>query len=209
MLAVEACSLSHLCVKVFQKMQSDEQFDFFWQLVQRTREELVMNEPALQNTQGDHEDGGAEPSTIDSPKVYYRHMYYQCVHAAITTIQDRFHQEDYSMYSTLEQLLIKAHTDEDYSAGLQQFTELYGADFNKSELATQLQLLSCMDIKIAKESITFRDIHIHFQSLVDSQVPLLAQVARVVKFVLLMPATNAISERSASAMRTTRTYAQP
>jgi len=90
------------------------------------------------------------------------------------------------MYSTLEQLLIKACTDEDYSAELQQVTELYGADFNKSQLATQLQLLSCMDIKIAKESIMFRDSHIHFQSLVNSQVSPLAQVAHVVKFVLLM-----------------------
>jgi len=110
------------------------------------------------------------------------------------------------MYSTLEQVPIKACTDEDYSAELQQVTELYDADFNKSELAIQLQLLSCMDIKIDKESIMFRDIHIHFQSLVDSQVLLLAQVARVVKFALLMPATNAISEQSASAMHRTETY---
>lgn len=193
--AVEARSLSHLCVKVFQKMRSDEQFDLCWQLVERTREELGVNEPALHRARKRprrYEHGEAEPSTIDSPKVYYRRMYYQCVDAAVTTIQDRFHQQDYSMYSTLEQLLIKACTDEDYSVELQQVTELYSADFNKSELATQLQLLSCMDIKVAKESIAFRDIHIHFQSLVDSQVSLLAQVARVVKFVLLMPATNAI-----------------
>jgi len=147
-------------------MRSDEQFDLFWQFVECTREELGVNEPALHHAV--KRPRNEEPSTIDSPKVYYRRMYYQCVDATVKTIQDRFHQEDYSMYSTLEQLLIKACTDEDYSAELQQDTELYGADFNKSELAPQLQLLNCMDIKIAKESITLRDIHIHFQSLVDS-----------------------------------------
>jgi len=160
-----------------------------WSLLAVTREELGVNESALHRARKRprrYEDGGAEPSTIDCPKVYYCRMYYQCVDAAVTTIQDRFHQEDYSTYSTLEQLLIKTCTDEDYSAELQQVTELYGADFNKSQLATQLQLLSCMDIKIAKESIMFRDSHIHFQSLVNSQVSPLAQVAHVVKFVLLM-----------------------
>ena len=77
-------------------------------LVERTREELGVNEPVLHRARKHprrYEDGGAEPSTIDSPKVCYRRMYYQCVDAAVTTIQDRFHQKDYSMYSTLEQLL--------------------------------------------------------------------------------------------------------
>ena len=39
-----------------------------------------------------------------------------------------------------------------------------------------------------------------------SQILLLHQVALVIKFVLLMPATNAVSERSASAMRRIKTY---
>ena len=36
---------------------------------------------------------------------------------------------------------------------LKEVTDFYQADFNKSELVTQLQLLSCMDIKC---SITFK-----------------------------------------------------
>lgn len=73
-----------LCVKVCQKMRSGEQFDLFWQLVERTREELGVIEPALHRARKHprrYEDGGAEPSTIDSPKVYYRRTYYQCVDA--------------------------------------------------------------------------------------------------------------------------------
>ena len=45
-----------------------------------------------------------------------------------------------------------------------------------------------------------------FQSLPASQISFLSQVARLVRFVLLMPATNAVSERSASAMRRIKTY---
>ncbi len=60
-----------------------------------------------------------------------------------------------------------------------------------------------MEIKIHKDSLTFSDIHRHFPS---SQVLYLNQVALVIKFVLLMPATNAVSERSASALRRIKTY---
>ena len=63
-----------------------------------------------------------------------------------------------------------------------------------------------MNIETAGQAITFRDIHKHFQSLPQSQVSLVSQVSRVVQFVLLMPATNAVSERSASAMRRIKTY---
>ena len=85
--------------------------------------------------------------------LYYCSMYYQCSDAVVTTIQDQFHQHDYSLYSMMEQLLIKATSNGEYSMELKEVTDFYQADFNKSELVTQLQLLSCMDIKC---SITFK-----------------------------------------------------
>ena len=63
-----------------------------------------------------------------------------------------------------------------------------------------------MDINCAGNELTFRDIHAHFTSLSPAQLALMPQVVLVVKFVLLMPATNAVSERSASAMRRIKTY---
>ena len=137
-------------------------------------------------------------------------MYFQCIDAAVTTIQDRFHQHNYSLYSMMEQLLIKATTNGDYSMELKEVTDFFPTDFSKSELQSLLQLLSCTDIKSLTNSISFKDIHNHFQPLPASQVALLCQVCRLVKFVLLMPATNAVSKRSASAMRRIKTYyAQP
>ena len=121
-------------------------------------------------------------------------------------IKDRFHQCDYSIYSNLEQLLIKTCSKKDWSQELKEITDLFHADFNKSELETQLQLLSVMNIETAGQTITFRDIHKHFQSLPQSQVSLISKVSCIVQFVPLMPATNAVSERSASAMHRIKTY---
>ena len=79
MSAIEAHSLSELCVKVFQNMRNDHDFDLFWQSVQGTKEGLDMNEPVLPRQRKRprrYEDGVGEPSTFDSPMVYYRSMYY-------------------------------------------------------------------------------------------------------------------------------------
>ena len=65
----------------------------------------------------------------------------------MAAIRDRFQQCDYSMYSN--QVLIKACTKKDYSRELKKITDLFQDDFNKSELDTQLHLLSVMNIKIA------------------------------------------------------------
>ncbi len=78
--------------------------------------------------------------------------------------------------------------------------------FKKSELETHLELLGQMKIERAGESLTFSDICNHLRSLSPSQLAFVSQVALLVKLVLLMPATNAVSERSASAMRRIKTY---
>ena len=63
-----------------------------------------------------------------------------------------------------------------------------------------------MDIEGSGSSVTFREIHKHFQVLPRSHISLLSQVGIIVKFILLMPATNAVSERSVSAMHRIKTY---
>ena len=64
-----------------------------------------------------------------------------------------------------------------------------------------LEIFSQMNINGAGDSITFQDICKHIKSLPTSHHVLISQVVHLVKLILLMPATNAMSERSASAMR--------
>ena len=64
-----------------------------------------------------------------------------------------------------------------------------------------------MEVASYGDSLKFCDIHIYaFQYLPSSQVPYQNQIALVVKFILLMPATYAISERSASGLHRIRIY---
>ncbi len=121
--AVEAHSLSHLCVAVFTKMRTDLCFDQFWSVVEQTRQTFDVSEPTLPRRRKRprrYEDGTAEPYQPDDLKLHYRQIYFQSIDAAVVTIQDRFDQVDYAMYEKLEQVLLLAATNRDYSSELQE-----------------------------------------------------------------------------------------
>ena len=142
--AVEARRLSELCIRIFQKMRDNEDFDLFWALTQQTQKQLDVNDPILQRQRKRprrYEDGSASPFFFSDPKEYYRSMYFQCLDAVIAAITDRFHQHDYSIYANLEQVLIKACTQEDYSKELEEVTQFFHADFDKSLLKHNLSYL--------------------------------------------------------------------
>ena len=119
--------------------------------------------------------------------------------------QKQVPSERFSIHSNLEQLLIKT-LEKNYSNELMMFTELYSSDLNKSYLKTQLEIFSSINIQPSGRFLNNDDIHQYFKSLPDSQMRYLNQVVLVVKFILLMPITNAVSERSTSAVCRIKTY---
>ena len=207
--AVEGHRLSQLCIEVLRKLRTDECFDHFWAYVEQIRETLNVSDaslPRVHKRPRRYEDGTADHYHPPTPMMHYKQIYFEALDAAIVAIGDRFDQSDYSMYAKLEQLLLLAATQKDYSQILREVVNFYGSDFNASELQTHLELLSHMDIECARHELTFRDVHAHFTSLSSAQLSLMSQVVLLVKLVLLMPATIAVSERSASAMRRIKTY---
>jgi len=131
------------------------------------------------------------------------YLYYKAIDKV--AIDYHFMQEDFSIYRKLEQLLLQATKKEDYTNTMKDVVEFYKGDFNSSELETQLEAFSCMNIQKNGDSILFHDIQ-HCKVLKYNQHLLMPQVVKVVKLLLLMPATNAVSERSASAMQRIKTY---
>ncbi len=153
-----------------------------------------------------YDDGEGEPHFHEDVKDYYRSIYFQSLDAAMSTIRSRFQQDDYEIFAKMEELLVKACLGKEYSEELKTVTAFYESDFCESDLSTQLHVLKSIKIQPSGQSLVFSDIHKHFQAMPASEVRLLHQVGLLIKLVLLMPATNAVSERSASAMRRIKTY---
>ena len=108
------------------------------------------------------------------------------------------------MYSNLEKLLIKAASCEEFFEEFQVVTALYSSDLNPQLLRTQLQLLKVHLSKIGREKVTILTLKESILSFGES-CSLLSEVVKVLSFLLVMPITNATSERSFSAL-TIKTY---
>ena len=78
---------------------------------------------------------------------------------------------------------------------------MYGPDLNVSDLKLQLEILNIAD------SVTgVVDIKKYLQQLSPAEKAFLSQVILVMKLILVMPATNASSEGSLSAMQRVKSY---
>ena len=108
------------------------------------------------------------------------------------------------MYTNLEALLVKAANNDKFDEGLNIVVDFYKDDINKEQLKMQLSILS--------SNISCEPTHeLHtvikcLQGLSPPQRLLLSEVCVLASLILVMPATNAVSERSFSALRRIKSY---
>ena len=80
---------------------------------------------------------------------------------------------------------------------------MYGSDIDAPTLQTQLQVLSA---NVSEKVTNVHDIIAYLRKLSSAEQRLLSAVIVVIKLILVLPATNASSERSFSAMRRIKSY---
>ena len=125
---------------------------------------------------------------------------------AVCSITTRFDQPWYTNYKKLESLLLKAVRRDDFSHEIEEVTSTYKDDIDVSELSTQLEILGTSFSEEERQKVTIHDVIKCLQSFSASQRLLLKQVCRVGRLLLVMPATNATSERSFSVLRRLKSY---
>ena len=146
----------------------------------------------------------------DTPKSLYKQQYYEAIDLLINCIEDRFDQPGYKVYHSVETLLLKACKLQEYESCLEAVCNFYQDDFDKDVLRTQLQTFGVHFQQVQDESLgaTYNifDIKKYFLTLSPGKLSLLSNVKLLMQLILVMPATNACSERSFSALRRIKTY---
>lgn len=155
---------------------------------------LDISEPQLPHYRRRCETGSAEWEFAVSPKAHYRQIYYE-VDLIVSCIRNRFDQPGYQVYHNLQELLLKADYEE-YAF----VTKFYGNDFDLVALKTQLTLYSTLfaENKIIEPAVQDALNFTCMRSLSLAQKSLLGEVYTLTKLVIVMSATNAISEHSFS-----------
>ena len=123
-------------------------------------------------------------------------------------IRERFDQPGYQIYCKLECLLLKAAQNVDHSDELRFVLEHYSNDFKSDLLKVHLDLFTANfeTPDIDRTSITLQDVITYGKTLTEAQKDLMSEVCLLLKLILVMPATNAVSERSFSALRRIKTF---
>ena len=122
----------------------------------------------------------------------------------MSCISNRFDQPGYKTYAKVQALLLKAVKSEAYQEEFDFVNAFYGSDFDYLQLETQLGIFA--QHFQSSEGVTLTDIFTFFRSCTQGQLDLISQVSKLAMLLLVMPATNATSERSFSALRRIKTY---
>ena len=203
--AAEAQHLASLSVATLQGMRTTETWTVFYASVEALQQKLGVSDavlPRKRKAPKRHSDG-SEGFHSETPQDMYRVAYFEAVDLAIATIKDRFDQPGYAMYRSLEDLLLKAVRGLDYSIELQSVCSLY-TEIDASSLKVQLTNLAT---KFATESsVSLREILDYIHSLSSDARCFFKEVCCVVSLITVMPASNAVSERSFSTMRRIKSY---
>ena len=158
------------------------------------------------------ESGNAPPEFPESPKLHYRQLYFNSLDIVIACIKARFDQPGYSIYSKMESVLLKAANNQEFLEELNTVSKFYNNDIDCRLLKIQLQTLSThfqntstpVNCDPHRPKNDFKDLKNFLINLTSAQRQLFSEF--LFKMMLLAPATNAVSERSCSALRRTKTW---
>ena len=139
--SIEGHGVAMLTVKTLEAMRTEENFNLFWQKVERTRDQLDVDEPQLarrRKVPREAEQGKAPAEFAMVPKDEYRRVYFEALDLAVTSIKSRFDQGGFRTFSNLEQLLIKACRGLSIEKELEVVCTFFYNDFNKEDLQAEL-----------------------------------------------------------------------
>ena len=136
--AAEGQTIATMVVDTLQSLRNDASFELFWSKVTSITEPLDI-EPLLPHQRKVPESGTGAAHFHQSPEDMYRQHYTEAIDLAVNCIRDRFQQSGYEVYRNLEQLLLKASQNLDFSAEFTFITSFYRDDLQTETLC----MLSC------------------------------------------------------------------
>ena len=205
--AAQGYKIAQLTIKRLQRIRTSESFKNFFETLKVLCSQFNVEAPVLPRKRRAPKRikiGEGECYYVDDVEDYYRVQYFEAIDLAITGITNRFDQPGYTIYSNLESILVKAANQDDYSTELEQIVSFY-ENLDKSLLQTQLQIFSSKYVD-ATSKVSLKEIFDYLRTLTEDQCAFFSEVNHLAKLILVMPASNAASERSFLTMRKIKNY---
>ena len=124
-------------------------------------------------------------------------------------IRTRFNQKDFKVYQSIQELLLKVVAGEDHDEELAKLmTAYWDTDMQQHKLEAQLSLLPEVVQAMGYDTSRFNIANLldFCQSFGNAPKLLPYEICILGKLMLVMPATNAVSEHSFSTLKRVKTY---
>lgn len=206
--ACEGQKLVSLTLASYQSIRSEDCFDLFWEYVEGRRSKADVSSPTLprqRKAPRRFEEGEGTSEYPSTAKDYYRRIYFEGIDLITSAIRNRFDQKGFQILQKLETVLTTIEQAQQ-SEALKAVVAFYGTDFHSQDrLLTQL---TCLHSAAGSGTplTDLQSIVAYLKSLSTAQRNYFSEVIKLVKLILVMPATNAHSERSFSALRRLKTW---
>ena len=203
--AAEGQRVAELTVSVLEKIRDDSEFDLFWELVKMKASVLEVGDPKLprqRKAPKRFEVGSGEPHYPATVEEYYRRFYFEVLDSTINSIRRRFDQPGYRTYMHIQNLLLKCAKGDYFDDDLEEIVSFYGSDLEAVTLQTQLETFSGQ----LEEQSTIEDVIKYIKGFSSDERHFFSEIVTLITLILVNPATNAVSERSFSAMKRVKTY---
>ena len=213
--AAEGQRLASLTLDVLKSLRDEGNFKSFYARIVQDQVRFQIDGPTLPRKRRAPQRlliGTTSGDFHTDPEDRYRQIYYEALDFVVQAVSDRFDQPGYRVYQNLQELLLMACKGHTYQDQLEAVLNIYKDDLSRLELETQLPLLKPLYKDVCKElSNNFSvDSIVHVLSeLTVAERSAFSGIWKLLKLLLVLPATNATSERSFSALRRLKTCAPP
>ena len=134
----------------------------------------------------------------------YRCQYIEVHDYVASAITDRFQQKGYDVFTKIEKLVIDAANGSEPATESLDVVKTYD-EIDVDGLLAELTLLPSL-LKTSQKPYNLRTILSVFQSMSEATRSMYSALTRLLKLLLLLPATNATSERNFSHLRRIKSY---
>ena len=167
----------------------------FWQKLLEQAGQFGIGEPVLpqkRKAPKRFEVGSGKGVSPSSPESHFKVIYLEALDTVVSCIKSRFDQKGFHMYHKLEQILVG---NDEQNKLCHEICTFYSTDLDKDQLITQLHLFHAN--YPVQQNANVHDVIKRFQEMPITERE---QLIKLVSLILVILATNAVSERSFSAM---------
>ena len=187
-------------MKALISLCSDTLFNNLWEKLKKEANRLGIEEPLLPRNRkrnGKLLSGNKTQFYYDIEEfaIYYKRGYFNATNTIVACIQDRFNQPGFLACQNIEQLVLNAVNNKNYKEQQKIVLAVYGHDLDIISLTIELESLKVNFSSDSHDGHSIKDITETLKTFSVNYQKYFSQVIILLKLLLVMPATNAVSER--------------